>query len=385
MHIHSARSPGPIATAAGGLLALAAAIGIGRFVYTPILPPMIEALGLTHATAGLIASANFAGYLAGALLAARLRLGGSKRTWLLGSLAVSSATTAAMGLTTSLPVFLGLRCAGGITSAFALVLASTIVLERLADLHRVSLSALHFAGVGSGIAVSAVLVAALVQADRSWQALWLASGALSFAATLGVMLLIGDTPSLGSAGAADGDARHPGLAPFVAAYGLFGFGYVITATFLVTIVRASASLRPAEAAIWVVFGLSAAPSVALWTRLSMKWGIPNAFALACLVEAIGVLATILRPGEAGVFLSAVLVGGTFMGLTALGLVQARTIARGDARRILGLMTGAFGLGQIIGPSFAGFASDWFGSFQVPLAAAVVALMIAASLALSHTC
>jgi hypothetical protein len=37
----------------GGLLALASAIGIGWFVYTPILPAMIEALSLSKAQAGL--------------------------------------------------------------------------------------------------------------------------------------------------------------------------------------------------------------------------------------------------------------------------------------------------------------------------------------------
>jgi predicted MFS family arabinose efflux permease len=83
-----------VSTALGGLIAIAAALGIGRFVYTPILPPMIEALGLSKSQAGLIASANFLGYLIGALLAAMPRLVGSRRLWLLGALATSAITTA---------------------------------------------------------------------------------------------------------------------------------------------------------------------------------------------------------------------------------------------------------------------------------------------------
>jgi predicted MFS family arabinose efflux permease len=211
--------------------------------------------------------------------------------------------------------------------------------------------------------------------------LWLVSGALSLAATLAVAVLIDDEPAPVLARTAATDVRHRGLRPLVAAYGLFGFGYVITATFLVAIVRASPSLRPAEPLVWVVFGLSAAPSVAIWTRLALLLGIPRTFALACLVEAAGVLASIVWTGETGVFLSAVLVGGTFMGLTALGVVLARSWAQGDARRALGVMTASFGVGQIVGPSFAGFAAEVFGSFQVPLAGAVVALLTAAALVL----
>ena len=122
----------PIALALGGMLALASALGVGRFVYTPILPAMVEGLELSKAQAGLIASANFVGYLIGALLAAAPRLPGSRRAWLLGSLALGAATTGAMGLVSSLPAFLVLRGIGGAASAFVLVFASALVLDRLA-------------------------------------------------------------------------------------------------------------------------------------------------------------------------------------------------------------------------------------------------------------
>src|ERR1700722_5678202 len=176
---------GALAAAIGGSIAMAAAIGVGRFVYTPILPPMVEALGLSKAQAGLIGSANFLGYLIGALLAATRVLPGSRRRWLLGGLAASVLTTAAMGLSQTLAAFLALRFLGGAASAFVLIFASTSVLEHLADAGRSGLSAVHFAGVGSGIAASAALVAALLGLGQPWQSLWLASGALSLSAVGG--------------------------------------------------------------------------------------------------------------------------------------------------------------------------------------------------------
>jgi predicted MFS family arabinose efflux permease len=370
-----------ICTSLGGLIAMAAALGIGRFVYTPVLPPMIEALHLSKSEAGLIASANFVGYLLGALLAAMPGLVGSRRLWLLGALAISAVTTAAMGLTQMLPAFLGLRLIGGIASAFVLILSSTIVLDRLAEAGRSGLSALHFAGVGTGITVSAVLVAELQHLGESWQMLWLTSGAVTFVALLAAAGLLpeGTSPTVRSTREGKG-AIDRGLRRLMIAYGLFGFGYVITATFLVAIVRATPTIRPFESVIWIVFGIAAVPSVTLWTRLAQSIGIPATFAIVCVVEAAGVLASVAWPTTPGVFLAAILVGGTFMGLTALGLMGARARAIGDPRRALALMTGAFGVGQIIGPIFAGFVSDRLGSFTASSIVAALALLAAALLA-----
>jgi hypothetical protein len=93
-----------------------------------------------------------------------------------------------------------------------------------------------------------------------------------------------------------------------------------------------------------------------------------------------VLASVAWPTTLGVFLAAILVGGTFMGLTALGLMGARARAIGDPRRALALMTGAFGVGQIMGPIFAGFVSDRLGSFTASSIVAALGLLAAALLA-----
>lgn len=368
-----------MSAALGGLIALAAALGVGRFVYTPILPPMIEALGLSKAVAGFIASANFLGYLLGALTAALPTLPGDRRTWLVGSLAISALTTAAMGLTESLPAFLVLRFTGGAASAFVLIIASTLVLEYLAEMKRSGLSALHFAGVGTGIAISAALVAAMLLAGQGWKALWLASGLLSLAGMIAATMLLPNREAPAQAAGASTAATRPELRRLIVAYGLFGFGYIITATFLVAIVRGAPAIAALEPATWVVFGLAAAPSVALWTAIANALSIPRAFAAACVIEAAGVLASVVWPTPAGVLAAAVLVGGTFMGLTALGLIRARALTEGDPRRALALMTGAFGLGQIVGPAFAGVLSDRLGGFTVPSAAAAAALLAAALL------
>jgi len=372
-------APRPLLLAIGGLVALAAAMGIGRFVYTPILPIMTESLGMTQATAGFIASANFLGYLAGAFAAATSLLRGSRRAWFMGGLAASAVTTGAMGLFDSQWAFLLLRFAGGVASAFVLVFSSALVIDRLHAAGRSGLAALYFAGVGIGIAGSALLVSSLATLGFGWRAHWLASGIVSLVALAFAAALIPDRPEPPAGPKPRAGEAQRGLAALVTAYGLFGFGYVITATFLVAIVRDSETIRPLEPLIWLVVGVAAAPSVAFWTWMARRIDIARAFALACVLEAAGVAASVLWISTPGVLLAAVLLGGTFVGITALGLVGARQLSRGDPRHTLAMMTAAFGLGQTIGPAFAGLLSDATGSFLAPSLVAVGALLVSALL------
>ena len=159
----------------------------------------------------------------------------------------------------------------------------------------------------------------------------------------------------------------------------FGRGYVITATFISTIARATPALQAVEPLVWLVVGLAAIPSVGLWVAIGRRLGNDASYALASLTQAIAVALSVLVANASALLAAALLLGGTIMGLTALGLIQARQLARGDPRQSLALMTAAFGLGQMIGPSFAGYAYALTGSFRAPSPAAAAALVIAAAL------
>lgn len=378
--------------AIGGLLALAAAMGIGRFVYTPILPSMAENLPLDASEAGLIAAANFIGYLIGALAGATSLLRGSVRTWFLLGLVTSALTSAAMALTNDLWFFLFIRFVSGMASAVVLVFSTTLVLDRLTAAGHGSLSAIHFAGVGAGISFSAVLIASLNHFGMNWQTLWLSSalvtaGLMAVATVLIPVaqktkertLALSEETEIGSS-----DLLSAPVLRLVAAYGLFGFGYVITATFVSVIARTTPALAFVEPYVWLIVGLFAVPSIYVWNRFAAMLGVRRVFAIACLVEAAGVSMTALSTAPVIFLAGAALLGGTFMGITALGLAEGRRLSVDDGseavRRMLAILTASFGLGQAAGPWIAGHLHGITGSFQAPSIAAAIALVIAAALA-----
>src|SRR5215211_3621618 len=164
----------------GGILALAAAMGIGRFAYTPLLPAMQEAAGLDPTQAGLLAAANYAGYLAGALLVA-VAVPASARTQTLVMAAITVAvTTALMAVTTNLAAWSVVRFVAGLASAGVLVLATGFVLDDLRRQGRTSLSGWLFSGVGIGIVVSGVVVR-LTRETLGWRGNWLVLALLATA------------------------------------------------------------------------------------------------------------------------------------------------------------------------------------------------------------
>lgn len=365
----------PFLIGLAGALAMAAAMGFGRFVYTPILPGMMEGASLSSADAGLIAGANFAGYLLGAILAAYGWAAGRERGVALSGLAATAVLLVGMALTDSVTVFLVIRFLAGLASAFAMIFTSSIVLAHASRGEAVQI--LHFGGVGLGIALSSALVLAinsmLGDGAHGWRWEWVGS-----AATAALLLVVVSRilPHSGSARTAVREPALPWRLPLVlltASYGLFGFGYVITATFLVTMARMAAAGPMVEFLAWFVAGTSAAVSLLVWRPFLRRFGPVAAYAACTGLEAVGILASVLLAPATGALVGGLFLGLTFMAVTAYGLQIGRTLASDSPRRAMALMTAAFGAGQILGPLVAGWIAERTGSFTLPTMIAVLVL------------
>lgn len=374
----------------GGMITLAIALGISRFAYTPLLALMQQDLHFGDAFAGFLASANYAGYLAGALWAAWTSQDPQRIYRLRFNLALTILCTVCMGLTRDPLVWFGLRFVSGTTSAMVFVLTTGLVLEALAHRCRQSWSGWLYAGVGSGIALSAILVVPLNMLG-GWRAGWIGLASLCLmAAWLSWSWIAQDsvtpdqTPTIKASNA---QALPPSglLAWLVVAYGLEGLGYIVTGTFLVTWLERSAEIGQAGYLAWFMVGVAAIPSCVIWMKTGLRFGLVQTLMAAHLVQAIGILLPLVSTSLWAVLAGAVFFGGTFLGITALSLVLGRSLAPHSSGKIVALLTASFGAGQMLGPLIAGYLATQTLSTHLPLigAAAVVAggaLLLAIGLA-----
>ncbi len=373
----------PVRLALGGLVAMAIGMGIGRFIFTPILPGMMSDLGLTPGDAGIIASANYVGYLLGAVIAGFGWASGIERPLVYLSLALSAALCFAMSVSDGVIMFSVVRFFAGMASAFMLVFTATIVFSHLAATNRQDLQALHFGGVGTGIAVSSLLVAFSSAYGFGWREDWTGAAILSTLGLLAVLALIRQGPVRnGSAVEEEPITWTPAFIKINIAYGIFGFGYIITATFIIAIVRTSHGGAWMEALVWLLTGATGAVSVWLWTPLLRRVGPFVALALGCAVQAIGVAASVVLPSPVGPLLGGVLLGLTFIVITAFGFQAGRVLLPNAPRRVMAVMTAAFGIGQIIGPLIAGYLANITGNFTSATLVAAAGLVVAALFAFS---
>lgn len=370
-----------IRTGIAGAIAMAAAMGFGRFFFTPVLPAMMADLGLDAADAGFIASANFFGYLAGAVLASYGWAAGHERRIAIGALIANTVLLLLTAMASGLPALAALRFLAGLASAFAMIFTSGIVLSHGLALKDGRVQMLHFGGVGAGIALSALVVYLVgghgLAGLSDWRIDWLAAFALTAVSVLVVHWLL-PAGAGGISGGAEPRLRWtPALAGLTLSYGIFGAGYVVTATFIVAIVRDGAGGALLECLAWLVTGVAAAVSLRLWRPFEQRFGLLGAYRVALVLECLGVLATVFLGLPVAALAGGLALGGTFMVVTAFGLQLGRRLQPEAPRRVLATMTAAFGVGQIVGPLMAGALATGTGGYGAASLAAAVLLALAA--------
>lgn len=366
----------------GGMFGLVVAMGIGRFAFTPMIPIMQREYVFGDDTAGLLASLNYLGYLAGAV-ACQYRPLATRRTltfrW---CLILSILSTGAMGLTASVPAWSCLRLTAGVASAGMFVSGSSIVLEALVRRDQAHLSGYIYSGVGVGISISGLAVPILdsaVSAEGTWIGLAVLGLPLALVSWRGVVDH-GSKVDLSAARFPTIRTGRRSILPWLtAAYFCEGLGYIVSGTFLVSIVQQSTSSLSSGNNAWILVGLTAAVSSILWSYVAKRTSYIGALISAHLVQALGIALPAVSQSTAIAYLGAFMFGGTFVGIAVLSLAMGKLHEPHQNSRIIGTLTIVYGLGQIIGPWLAGVVASRMNSFALPLVCASLIVALGAVL------
>ena len=336
--------------ACAGMLALAVAMGIGRFAYTPLLPAMQHDYGLPLALGTWLATANYVGYLAGALSAMAISV--YPATAIGGGLLAIALVTLGMGLTHDYHAWIALRAIAGIASAWVMIYTASWCLERLAMLRMPSLNGRIFAGVGLGIMVTGLFSLYMMSSRWSAATAWWTLGIVS----LIVVLVI--TPTFTRSAVAIPRVKTTMLERrrwdnaairMIACFATSGYGYIVPATFLPAMAKQLIDEPAIFGWAWPVFGAAALASTLAAGAIRGRISNRGVWIASQLVMAAGVALPAIWHDIAAIILAGLLVGGTFMVISMAAIQEARSIAGPNAVGLVSALTAAFAIGQILGP------------------------------------
>ncbi|MFL9945767.1 YbfB/YjiJ family MFS transporter [Paraburkholderia agricolaris] len=384
------------------MVTLAVVLGIGRFAFTPLLPLMLHGsafgqpqIDIQHG--GWLASFNYAGYFVGALTCAALRVEPARmvRMGLVGTVLL----TLAMGATSQFWLWAVVRFVAGAISAWTFVFASQWGLRRLAELGAHGWGGVIYTGPGVGIVGTGLLVSAA--GGYGATAGWIGFGLIAAVLSITVWPVFGTVHHIAAEGAAaaTGSATAATRAgPSSAAgqrvptshsshradalwlvllYGVPGFGYIITATFLPVIARHALPGSPWPDLFWPMFGAALIVGALLAARLPAHWDNRTLLASCYVLQAAGIALGIVWPTAGGFSLGSILIGLPFTAITLFAMREARRLHGDNAAGLMGYATAAYGVGQIVGPLVAAPIAEHTGSFSPALWLATAALLLGA--------
>ena len=377
----------PVKVMLAGLFSLILTMGIARFAYTPLLPVMLEQTFLNDALGGWLATINYMGYMTGVLIAASISdLKLKDKLYRIG-LILAILSTIGMGVVENFVLWSVMRFIAGLSSAGGLLIGSGLILNwMIRHGHKPELG-LHFAGVGLGIAVTAIFSILMssdissnnVLANLDWAQQWQVFTVIAVLMAIPAWLWLPrpNTSNLTEAGEtlADNPPPRNWMLLLYASYFCAGIGYVISATFLVAIVDQQPALNGNGALVWLIVGLAAAPSCIFWDRVARKTGVLKAIAIAFAINVIGIIIPAFSHSLAGVLLSGFFFGATFIGIVSLMLTMVGKFYPTKPAKPMGKLTLSYGLAQIVAPALSGMVAEATGNYSMPLILASVIMGI----------
>jgi hypothetical protein len=344
----------PTATTVAGVAAVALAIGVARFALTPVAPLMLASGALPGIGAlARMAMANYLGNLAGTVLCVAVIPRAAQLLALrIGAVTIVLVTAAMAWPTAALPWPL-LRALAGVAGAVVFISASSIALSGLNSRNAAAGAARLYLGIGAGIALAALVVMPATGWRPAWLYLAALAAVLAFPAcrwTRRPPPRIG-TRGLDSPGHRLHESRRPPAGAMTAlctAFFLEGLGYIVTGTFLPAM--PGRALPGGHA--WLVAGLAAVPSCALWARVVSRQGLARVLPAALAVQAVGIALPAMVASPIAGLLSAVLFGGTFAAVVAMVFAWGGMLPGGPSPRSVGMLACCYGAGQVLGPLLA---------------------------------
>lgn len=351
-----------------GLSAGAAiALGLSRFAYGLLLPPMRADLGWTYVEAGALNTANGAGYIVGALVAAvAASRWGMARTFLIG-FAVSVLVLLLTAATASFALLSALRTVGGISTALTFILGAGLtaaICPAQNQRRRGTLVGLYVAGVGVGILLAGAAIPVILETGvQRWPAGWVALGLMGTAGLPAAWWAARQVaePAGGSLALLKIHELRQ-VAPTLAGYTLFGAGYVGYMTFVIALLRNQGGTSEQMTWFWLALGLVATVTTLVWGRVLGTFRNGRGPALVYATSMLGTLPVLFSVDPVAMFVSAILFGGSFLaGPASITIVVQRQLPASSWTAAISLLTVGFALGQTVGPILAGAISDAMGS------------------------
>lgn len=354
--------PSIIRVVSAGALLLLVVHGLGRFVYTPLMPRLVADGQLLLSQAAAIASWNYVGYLLGALLAIRWATPAAIHRVIPWALAVHCMTLLGLTQSDSYWAIAGLRLGNGISNGMVFVLVPALILEWLAVNGRIRASGLIYLGVGLGLLLSSALVS-LSEDQLAGAARWWPAAVLSIPLGYWSWLTLSSLPIPPDTAGPRVASRQQALfdhhsRPLFYAYAGAGLGYILPMTFLPMLASLQlGNTSPMVSQSWIIVSIAALPSTWLWNWLGSQYGDRNMLVGNYALQLLGILSALVLPPQWGIALCSLLIGGSFLGAVLLTQRLARSLQPSQGPRLSAALIALYGFTQLLGPWLARLGFD----------------------------